>query len=110
MFGASAIAAAFVGPTAWFLGDWVDMTDPWHTAEWALFCSTLAHVVAYSGFIWLVSIAGAVFSSQIAYIVTIAAVLLSAWFLDERYSGWVWAALVFMIGGLALVRPRGSTT
>ena len=82
------------------------MTVSWQTAEWALFCSTLSHVVAYSGFIWLVGKTGAVFASQVAYIVTIAAVLLSVWFLDESYSAWIWGALVLMIVGLALVRPR----
>ena len=109
LFGASIVAVTFVGPAAWLLGDWVDLSASWEIAEWALVWSTLAHVVAYSGFIWLVGIAGAVFSSQIAYVVTMAAVFLSAWFLDERYSAWVWVALVFMIAGIALVRPRASS-
>lgn len=109
LFGASLLSAVFVGPSAWLLGDWVDMTVSWQTAEWALFCSTLAHVVAYSGFIWLIGKTGAVFASQVAYIVTIAAVLLSVWFLDERYSTWIWGALLLMIVGLALVRPREPT-
>ena len=63
-------------------------------------------MVAYTGYIWLVGRAGAVFASQVAYVVTLGGVLLSALFLGERYSAWVWSALALMIAGLALVQPR----
>jgi len=46
-----------------------------------------------------------VFSSQIAYVITIAGVILSAIVLNEVYSGWVWAALILMMVGMVLVRP-----
>ena len=53
--------------------------------------------------------AGAVFASQVSYVVTLAGVFLSALILGEAYSGWVWAALTLMIGGLALVQPRSRS-
>ncbi len=81
---------------------------PWQNAEWALLLSSLCHVVAHTGYIWLVGKAGAVFTSQMAYLVTVSAVLFSALMLSEIYSGWVWSALVLMSAGLALVQPHGA--
>ncbi len=54
------------------------------------------------------SIAGAVFASQMAYVVTVSAILLSALLLSEIYSAWVWSALALMMAGLTLVQPRGA--
>ena len=84
------------------------MFKPWESAEWALLLSSLCHVIAYTGYIWLVGIAGAVFASQVSYVVTVSAVFLSSLILGEAYSGWVWSALALMVAGLALVQPRGA--
>ena len=108
LLGASAIGCVIAGPLALASGSWVDPFMPWQKAEWALLLSSLCHVVAYTGYIWLVGKAGAVFASQIAYVVTVSAVLFSALMLSEVYSGWVWSALVLMLAGLALVQPRGA--
>jgi drug/metabolite transporter (DMT)-like permease len=86
----------------------VDPFVPWQNAEWALLLSSLCHVAAYTGYIWLVGKAGAVFASQMAYVVTVSAVLFSALMLSEIYSGWVWSALALMLAGMALVQPRGT--
>ena len=51
-----------------------------------------------------------VFASQIAYVVTLGGVFLSAVLLGERYSPWVYLSLVLMIGGLFLVQPRQPGT
>jgi drug/metabolite transporter (DMT)-like permease len=106
LLGASVIGALIAAPIAIGSGGFIDLTKPWAAPEWALFASSLLHAMAYTGYIWLVGVAGPVFSSQIAYVVTTAGVLISALALKESYSGWVWAALVLMIGGLALVQPR----
>lgn len=106
LFGASVIGTFIAAPLALTTGSWVDLLVPWHAPEWALLLATLSHVCAYTGYIWLVSVAGPVFSSQVAYVVTLAGVVLSSLFLSERYSGWVWMALVLMIAGLSLVQPR----
>ena len=79
-----------------------------HKRQYAPLASSLFHVLAYTGYIWLVGRAGAVFASQVAYVVTPSGVLLGVLFLGESHSGWVWTALLLMLGGLVLVRPRPS--
>ena len=108
LLGASVIGIAIAWPLALATGSWVDLFKTWERAEWALLASSMCHVVAYAGYIWLVGMTGAVFASQVAYVVTVSAVFLSSLVLSESYSGWVWSALVLMIAGLALVQPRGA--
>ncbi len=108
LLGASIVGTALAAPVAVFSGGFVDLTQPWGRAETAIVAAALFHALAYTGYIWLVGVAGPVFSSQIAYVVTVAGVLISAVLLQESYSGWAWLALAIMICGLALVRPRGS--
>ncbi len=108
LLGASVLGTFIAAPLALASGTWVDLFAPWSAPEWALLFSSLFHVAAYSGYIWLVSMAGPVFSSQVAYVVTLAGVLLSALILSESYSGWVWMALILMLAGLALVQPRAA--
>ncbi len=106
LLGASVLGIFITGPMALSTGTWVNLFAPWNAPEWALLFSSLCHVITYTGYIWLVSVAGPVFSSQVAYVVTLSGVFLSALILSESYSSWVWAALVLMIAGLALVQPR----
>ena len=110
---ASIYAASIVGlilaiPLALVTGSWVDLTANFGAAEVALICASLIHAVVYVGYVWTVNVSGAVFACQVAYIVTISGVFYSAIFLDETYTGWVWAALVLMICGLVLVQPRNT--
>ena len=110
VFCASVIGFFIVIPLAIVTDSWVDITEPWGTAEFALICSAIIHAFVYVAYLWMVNISGAVFACQVAYIVTIAGVFYSALFLHESYSGWVWGSLVLMICGLALVQPRGAQT
>jgi len=109
LLGASVLGIFIVGPLAYFTGSWIDLNVEWRSPEWALFASSIMHAFAYTGYIWLVGVAGVVFSSQIAYVVTIAGVLISAIALNEIYSTWVWAALALMLVGMVLVQPRKMT-
>ncbi len=106
LLGASVLGIFIVAPLAYFSGSWVDLNIEWQAPEWSLLASSVMHTFAYTGYIWLVGVAGVVFSSQIAYVVTIAGVLISAVALNETYSIWVWAALALMLMGMALVQPR----
>jgi drug/metabolite transporter (DMT)-like permease len=108
LLGASILGSLIMGPVAVATDSWVELFVPWEGPEWALLFSSIFHVTAYTGYIWLVGVAGAVFSSQIAYVVTIAAVFLSALILSETYSVWVWSALALMMLGLSLVQPRAD--
>lgn len=107
LFAAAVIGAMAAAPIALASGMWVDLFRPWGTPEWALLGSSAGHVFAYTGYMWLVGFAGVVFSSQVAYVVTIAAVAASMAILGESYSSWVWLAIAMMLGGLMLVQPAG---
>jgi drug/metabolite transporter (DMT)-like permease len=106
LLGASVLGCLISWPLAVTTDSWVDLFAPWSRSEWALLLSSVCHMVAYTSYIWLVGKAGPVFASQVAYVVTISAVFLSALILSETYSAWVWSAMVLMLAGLALVQPR----
>ncbi|QPH53002.1 DMT family transporter [Pontivivens ytuae] len=108
LFGASALGVVIALPLALGSGQWASPTGAWDVAKWAIVINGVLHVAAYAGYIALVGWAGAVFASQVAYVVTGAGVLWSMLLLGERYSPWVWAALLLMLAGLTLVRPRGT--
>ncbi len=108
LWGASFLGMLAVGPLALASGQFINPLVPFGPAEWALVVSSIAHAVAYSGFMWLIGFAGIVFSTQIAYVVTMAAILIAIVFLGEVYSGWVWMAIGLMLSGLLLVQPVGK--
>ena len=108
LFGASILGLAVVAPIAIVTGTWISPIRPWNAPEWSLVGLAALHVVAYWSYIWLINRAGAVFSSQVAYLVTGTGVLWSILILSEVYSGWIWAALGLMLAGIAMVRPRGG--
>ena len=58
--------------------------------------------------ILLVTTTGAVFASQNAYSITFFGIGWSVLLLGEQISGWAWAALIVMIGGLVLVGPKNE--
>lgn len=80
----------------------------WGTPELAIVAVGVSHAVAYVGYIWMVGRAGPVFASQVAYLVTAFGVVWSMLLLGESYSGWFWTALVVLMLGLFLVRPRDA--
>jgi drug/metabolite transporter (DMT)-like permease len=103
---ASAVGAVLILPLALGSGQFIDPFQPWGTAEWALVGSSAVHAVAYATYVWLAAHAGAVFASQTSYIVTGTGVFWAMAVLGERLSPYAWIALVLILGGLALVRPR----
>ena len=109
MFLTSTVGAILSLPLAVFSGQFIDPTASFGAPEAALIASSLVHALAYSGYLWLASRAGAVFAAQTGYIVTGTGVVWAMVLLDETYSGWVWAALVLMLVGLTLVRPRETS-
>lgn len=77
-------------------------------AEAAIVAAGMLHALAYVGYVWLIARAGAVFASQISYLVTGFGVAWSWLLLGERYSVWVWAGFCVMLAGVALIRPKPS--
>ena len=107
LWGASVIGLLIITPMALVSGQWIDLFKPWQAPEWAMAGTAIAHLIAYSGYIWLVGFAGVVFTAQISYIVTLAGITNSILFLGESYSAWVWLAVTMMLAGLTLVQPVG---
>jgi drug/metabolite transporter (DMT)-like permease len=106
MLGASLVGLTLCVPVMLTLGHWFAMPLPPGRAEWALIVSSAMHALLYSTFVWLASRAGSVFASQSSYVVTVSGVVWAMLLLGERFSPWVWAALVVMLAGLSLVQPR----
>lgn len=106
LFGASVTGAIVAAPLAWFSGQWIDPTVGMGRPEWALVASSVIHAAVYSAYVWMVGRSGSVFASQVSYVVTGSGVIWAMLLLSERYSLWVWGALVIMLLGVFLVRPR----
>jgi len=107
MFGVSVVGTVLVTPLAVGTGQWV---DPWPLgrAEWALIASSIVHALVYACYVWLASKAGSVFAAQTSYLVTASGVFWAMLLLGEQFSPLVWAALVVMLAGVALVQPRSK--
>jgi len=64
------------------------------------------NATAYSVFVACIAQSGALFASQVGYVVTLAGVFWGIAIFGESHSIWVWASLVTMLFGLMLVTPR----
>ena len=105
LFGASLLGSVLLLPIATMTDMAVSLTLPWDISRWAIFGSAVGHVVAYSGYLFLLARAGAVFTSQIGYVVTLTGIMGAVLFLGESYGYTVWIAVAMMLAGVALVRP-----
>ena len=108
LFGASIVSFIFNLPIMLATSQFVNPLVAFGAAEMAIVANAGLHVIAYSLYLWLVGRAGAVFTSQISYLVTGTAVLWSMVLLSETYSVWIWTALALMLVGIALVQPRSA--
>lgn len=106
LFGASAIGTIIAIPLAIGSGQFFIPTSPFILADFTLALSAVIHVLVYTGYVWLIGRAGAVFAGQVSYFVTGSGVLWAMLLLGESYSLWIWGALVCMAFGLMLVQPR----
>lgn len=88
-------------------GSFLPLAWPWGVVEWSIVGMAAVNAVGYGLFIYLIAYAGAVYASQVAYIVTISGVAWGIVIYDEQHSMWVWLSLAFILTGLTLVRPRG---
>lgn len=106
ILAASLFGMVLTGPAALITGQWIDPLAGFGAAEAALVASAIIHALVYATYVWLVGRAGSVFTAQTSYLVTGCGVLWSMLLLSERYSLWIWGALVVMVMGMALVQPR----
>ena len=106
MFGASLVGMLICLPILAVTGQGFVPGWPFGRADWALIVMSACHAVLYATYVWLAMTAGAVFAAQTSYIVTGSGVPWAMLLLGERFSPVVWAALVVMLAGVALVQPR----
>ncbi|MEO0655259.1 MAG: DMT family transporter [Pseudomonadota bacterium] len=104
--GSSIVGAILALPFALLTGQFIDPRLPWGPPEFAMIAAASLHAFAYTGYVWMVGRTGPVFAVQVSYLVTGFGVLWAILFLDESYSGWVWAAMALMFVGMFLVQPR----
>lgn len=95
LMGVVAATDSFV-PLAW----------PWGVVEWSIAGMAAINAMGYGLFIYLITYAGAVFATQVAYLVTISGVAWGIIIFDEQHSVWVWLSLACILTGLTLIRPR----
>lgn len=105
LFSASLIGTIIAAPYALTGGRFIPLW-PMGVVELAIIGNGLFHAAAYAGYLFLISRAGPVFSSQTAYLVTGSGVVWSMILLGERYSLWVWLAFAILFAGVALVQPK----
>ena len=70
--------------------------------------ASVAHVLVYAGYVWLVGQAGPVFTAQVSYLVTLSGLFWSKLILSESYSPLIWLSLALMVLGMYLVQPRAK--
>lgn len=105
LFGASVCGLVMLVPIVYANSWQVPVFVAWDATRWAIVGAALGHMVAYTGYLWLLGRAGAVFTSQVAYIVTLTGVLASMIFLGERYGILLWVAVALMLIAITLVKP-----
>lgn len=105
LFCASIIGAVVTLPLSLAAGALIDMPGTFEASQRAIVVLSMFHAVAYTGYVWLVGKAGPVFSSQVAYVVTLFAMALSAIFLGEDYSPYALVSLALMLTGMMIVQP-----
>jgi drug/metabolite transporter (DMT)-like permease len=106
----SAVALVIVFPLAALGGGLQWPADGLGRAEWAIIGSEGVSVLGYAGYILVLRLTGPVFGAQVSFVVTGMGVVWSMILLGERYSLWVWGALLLLFMGLFLVQPRGAAS
>ena len=109
LFGASVCGLILLLPLVYASGWQVPVLVAWDAPRWAMVLAAMGHTSAYTGYIWLLGRTGAVFTSQVAYVVTLTGVLLSVVFLGERYGWLLWVAVLLMLVAITLVRPAKAS-
>jgi len=102
------MASAVLAPVVVVTDTFVPLGFPWGAMEWSVLGIAAVNALAYSVFYHLIQIAGPVFATQMAYVVTIAGVAWGIALFGEQHTLWVWGALLLMLAGLALVSPRAK--
>ena len=104
--GMNIVSAVIMAPVAIGTGQMFMPSLPLGALEWAVIGLAVITAGAYTAFIFVINIAGPLFASLCGYLITLAGVFWGIALFGETHSPWVWASLVVMLVGLALVTPR----
>ena len=104
--GGLCVGALLLAPIAYSQAAFVTLQYPFTEVEWAIIAMAFVSSTAYTLFLYVVKKSGSVFASLVGYVITLAGVFWGMFFFDESHSIWVWAALVTMLFGMAMVTPR----
>jgi drug/metabolite transporter (DMT)-like permease len=103
-------AASWQAPVLLATGSFQMLTPPLDFGEWSVMGQIAVTSLASILYFEIVRRAGPVFFSQVAYVVTLTAILWAMAIFGERHSALVWAAAVLIAAGVALVNWRGART
>ena len=106
LVGMLTMAAVFLTPVVFAADAFVSLIRPWGVVELTIVAMAVINTTCYGIFIHLVTISGPVFASQAAYIVTLSGIFWGIVIFGEQHSWWIWGAVVVMMVGLTLVKPR----
>ena len=104
--GGLCVGALLLAPIAYSQAAFVTLQYPFTEVEWAIIAMAFVSSTAYTLFLYVVKKSGSVFASLVGYVITLAGVFWGMFFFDESHSIWVWAALLTMLFGMAMVTPR----
>jgi len=102
-------SAAALLPAALWVGAPHFPLPPQGPGDWAMIVQCLLAGFGSLLFFEAIRIAGPVFFSQTGFLVTLAGVFWGWLLFDESHSVWVWAAMVSIFAGLALVTRAGRS-
>jgi drug/metabolite transporter (DMT)-like permease len=108
--GALFVASIFLIPILVAFDAWVPLRYPFTAVEWSIAGMAVISSSAYAIFFLVVKMAGAVFASLSAYVVTVAGVIWAILIFGETHSLWVWSSFALLLLGMALVTPREDGT
>lgn len=100
------MASLMLTPVVFAADAFVPLIKTWGLVEFGIVAMAVINATCYGIFIHLVTTSGPVFASQAAYVVTLSGIFWGIVIFQEQHSWWVWGALLVMMAGLALVKPR----
>jgi drug/metabolite transporter (DMT)-like permease len=99
-------AAFWQAPVVWLTGSYHPLTLPFSFGEWGVIGQIAVTSLASILFFDIMRRAGPVFFSQVAYVVTLSAILWAMAIFGERHSSLVWIAAALIACGVAMVNWR----
>ena len=103
-----AFSIAFAVPLALLNGQWIPAGQLASPLGLVILLLALASISANVAFVYLLDLAGAVFSSQAAYATALAGIIWGMLLLGERLGLLAWVAIALVLLGMYLVETKGS--